>query len=54
MNYEVVLITHDGKEIRLTVKDRSQWSKKTAQAHARDMRCAGLRDRYAKVEVREV
>lgn len=52
--YEVVLTTHDGMVLRLSVNDRSSWSKKVAQAHARDMRCAGLKDRYAKVEVVEL
>ena len=51
--YGVRMTTHDGETIRLVVNDRSTWAKSTAQAHARDMRCAGLRDRYAKVEVVE-
>lgn len=51
--YCVKLTTHDGKVMYLSVKDRTSWSKRVAQAHARDMRCAGLRDRYAKVEVEQ-
>lgn len=53
MKYCVKLTRHDGKVSYLAVGDRTQWSKRTAQAHARDMRCEGLRAQYAKVEVEE-